>query len=383
MRVLLPEGGSRQVLPMAKALRELGAFVVTVQESRSDLGNVSRYPSRKYVVPGVDTDRLTAIAEYRRILRDEGVDLVIPLSDFSADVFSEMREELESGGKLRIAVPRREVFAKAFDKLETMRVCMENGIPCPLTLGEVFSIDDVPEDLKYPVVVKPRSASGSIGFHCAQNRDELGRQIAKTLNDGLGNVLVQEFIPQTGRQYNAHFVIDSNHEVKTAVLAEKCRWFPLDGGASTLCRTIHNGKILDVCAKLLGLIGWVGYCDLDLMEDPRDGSVRIIEINARISANVKLCFAAGVDVAKQLLQLYFGDSVDSCLGYRDDVRLRCLHTDLLWFLKSPNRFRSKPSWFSSARTTDQIFSWSDLPVFFSFSAQALRKYRSEMRKRER
>ena len=129
------------------------------------------------------------------------------------------------------------------------------------------------------------------------------------------------------------------------------------------------------------MMGWVGYCDIDLMEDPRDGSVKVIEINARISANVKLCFKAGVNVALQILQLANKQPVSEFLIYKDDVRMRCIHTDLLWFLKSKKRFVTKPCWFSPIRTSDQIFDCADPLPFVSFSIQAV--YKREMKKRAR
>ena len=382
-KVLLPEGSSRQVLPMAKGFKELGCVVTTVQEKKSDLGSVTRYADQKIVIDGIDSDLEVASKEYKRLIEREHFDLVVPLSDFSAGIFSELKEHAETVLGTKVATNERKVFMDAFDKLNTMKICMAHDIPCPYTIDEVFSIDDVPVDLPYPAIIKPRSACGSIGLHIAQNRDELAKYIEQSRTDGLGNILVQEFIPQSGKQYNGHFVLDADHNVKTAIIAEKCRWFPIDGGASTLCRTIYNEHILSICAKLLKTIGWVGYCDIDLMEDPRDGSIRVIEINARISANVKLCFESGANIAKQLLQLYTGEAVDECLEYSEDVRLRCMHTDLLWFLKSPKRFHTDPNWFSSRNTTDQIFSWKDLPVFFTFSFQGLFKYKKEMKKRER
>lgn len=381
--VLLTEGESRQTLPMAKAFQELGCTVITVQEKKSDLGNVTRYADKKYVIPEVNSSREKFIKEHGRIIRNEHIDLIVPLSDFSAGILAQMKSEVEAKFKTKIASNDLPVFMKAYDKLNTMKACSEYDIPCPYTVDAVFTIDDVPLDLKYPVISKPRSASGSVGLHFAGSRAELAQHIDRSKAEGLGDILVQEFIPQTGKQYNAHFLFDDSGEARTAILTEKCRWFPVDGGASTLCRTIHDGSILEICAKLLKKIGWIGYCDLDLMEDPRDGSVKVIEINARISANVKICFAAGVNIAEQLLQLYFGEKVASCLEYKDDIRLRCMHTDLLWLLKSPNRFKSEPSWFSVDHTTDQIFSWSDLPVFFAFSFQALKKYHKEMEKRKR
>ena len=383
LRVLLPEGSSRQVLPMAKGFKELGCTVTTVQEKSSDLGSVTRYADQKIVIEGIDSNLELASKEYQKLIEQEHFDLVIPLSDFSAGIFSELKEYAETVLGTKVATNERKVFMDAFDKLNTMKICMKNNLSCPYTLDEVHSIADVPENMPYPVILKPRSACGSIGLHLAKNRAELNRFIQQSKEEGLGDILIQEFIPQNGRQYNGHFVLDADHNVKTAIIAEKCRWFPVDGGASTLCRTIHNQHILEICTKLLKTIGWVGYCDIDLMEDPRDGSVRIIEINARISANVKLCFAAGANIAKQLMQLYTGKPVDSCLDYKDDIRLRCVHTDFLWFVKSPHRFHTDPNWFSWKNTTDQIFSWKDLPVFFTFSLDGLLKYRREMEKRKR
>lgn len=382
-KVLLPEASGRQVLPMAQAFKKLGCEVHTVQEKKSDLGYSSRYPKKKYVVKGVDSSKKTAEEFYENLICQEKFDLIVPLSDFSASIFAEYKENYEQSSSGKIAVNEKSVFIKAFDKYKTMKICMENNIPCPYTLDDVSSAEDIDENIKYPVVVKPKSACGSIGFHIAHNREELLIYIEKCKKDNLGEILVQEFIPQNGKQYNAHFVMDKNHNVKTKLIAQKCRWFPIDGGASTLCRTMHDERISQICEKLLKTIGWVGYCDIDLMEDPRDGSVRVIEINARISANVKICFAAGIDIAKQLLQLYSGDVVQAFLDYKDDIRLRCMHTDLLWLIKSPDRFQTTPSWFSLKNTYDQIWSIKDPWPFFTFSVQSLLKYKREMKKRER
>lgn len=382
LKVLLPESSGRQVLPMAKAFKKLGCHVTTVQGKKSDLGNVTRFADKKIVVKGVDDDLSVAETFYSDLVKNEHFDVVVPLSDFSAGIFAKLKADVEKQGTY-IATNDYPVFMQAFDKLNTMNVCMANGIPCPFTLDEVNGIEDVPQDVMYPVLLKPRSSCGSIGLHIANNREELAKYIEQVHGENLGNVLVQEFIPQNGKQYNAHFVLDENHQVKTAVLTEKCRWFPLDGGASTCCKTIHNEQILETCSRMLKIMGWVGYCDIDLMEDPRDGVVKVIEINARISANVKLCYAVGIDIAKQILELATDKSVTAYGQYKEDTRMRCLHTDLLWFLKSPNRFRTTPNWFSVVRTTDQIFDLFDPKPFITFSIQAVLKYKREMKKRAR
>ena len=382
-KILLCESSSRQVLPMAKAFAKLGFDVVTVQGKRSDLGAITRYASKKIVVQGVDDDYDTAYSFYKSILEQGEYDLAVPLSDFSAGILAGLKKEIEEKTKTKIATNDEYIFSLASDKLNTMKVCMENGIPCPHTFDEISSYNDIPESVSYPLLIKPRISCGSIGLHIADNRDELKKYIEKSKNEANGEILVQEFIPQTGKQYNGHFFIDENGEAKMALISQKCRWFPLDGGAATMCVTLHHEHIQNMCLRLLNIIGWRGYCDIDMMEDPRDGSIRIIEINARISANVKLCFAAGIDVARLLAELYLGNGVSNCLEYPDNICLRCIHTDLLWFIKSPERFSSKPSWFKIKNTKDQIFSFTDPVPFITFSVSSLFKYKKEMKKRER
>lgn len=328
----------------------------------------------------IDDDEITAFDTFDNLIKSGKYDIIIPLSDFSANLLAQKKEYYENQYKVKIATNDINTFNKAYDKLQTMKICMDNNIPCPITLPEVFNINDVPLDIAYPLVVKPRSACGSIGFHIVYRRIELQKHLD---NAKLGPLLVQEFIPQNGKQYNVHLFFDKNSELKSGVVTEKCRWFPIDGGSSTLCKTINRQDILNECVKLLKILKWVGYCDVDLLEDPRDGMIKIIEINARISANVKICFLSGVDISKQLLELYSGQEVTEFLDYKKNVCLRCIHTDFLWFIKSKNRFKTKPSWFRIYKTYDQIFSLDDPFPFLSYSIQSVFKYKKEMKKRER
>ena len=378
-RVLLMEASSRQVLPMARAFYAKGYDITTVCEHKSDLGNVTRFKHRCYVVKNIDSDYKTAERVYDEIVTQNEFDIIVPLSDFSAEIAANHKNDWTKKG-CYVAVNDLDTFMLAFDKLNTMRICMENNIPCPFTILAEKEDDIDFDSIKYPVVVKPRSACGSIGFHIAEDEKQL-RVLIKDNSHGL--LLIQEYIPQTGRQFNAHFVLDEQSNVKTAICTQKCRWFPIDGGASTLCRTVDNDYILFICEKLLKTIGWIGYCDLDLMEDPRDGSIRIIEINARISANVKICFLGGANIVQQIIELSENEELTAYVDYRKDVRLRCIHTDFLWFLKSKKRMTADPCWFSSVRTKDQIFSLDDVLPFFSFSITSVLKYKSEMKKRKR
>lgn len=381
VKVLLLEGFARQIMPLMQALHNLGCDVTTYNTSKLDLGYASRYPHKKIIAPWNRNDESESLQALIEVLKKDKYDIVIPLTDFSATLLSKNKDELKQYAA--IAVNDWEVFRKASDKQSTMIACMENGIPCPQTLVDVEEIDDIlNSQLNYPFVLKPRTGYGSIGFHCIHNEDQV-RSIFDNSVKTHGKMLVQEYIPQTDIQYKAELFIDKNGVIKSACVFDKTRWYPIDGGSTCCSATVYRPDIVESSTKLLSAINWRGYGDIDFIQDPRDGIAKVMEINPRITASVKVCFDAGVDFARQIIEHETGREVTEYLDYKPDCRLRYMHTDLLWFIQSPERFKSNPSWFSFSRTTDQIFSIRDPWPWFTYSVQAVMKLVPEMKRRKR
>lgn len=373
------EGNARQVLPMAKALRRLGHKVTTVNSSAWDFGNTSRYPDRKVRVDVDWKDEDATLGRLKQHLDTTRYDLIIPMNDDAAIMMSRHKAELL--GYADVAVNDWPVFGIAMDKTRTMEVCMQNGIPCPKTVGDLDTYLKKEKEFKFPLVVKPRTGCGAVGFHVSDDRDDLIRYY-KAASAKYGACLIQEYIPQTDLQYKCEVYIDRQGEVKSHVVFAKVRWYPVEGGSSTLNRTVDRPDIVDSCVRLLKAIGWRGYADIDLIQDPRDNTAKIIEINPRITGSVKICFKAGVDFARQIVEDHLQQPVTEMLEYRKDVYLRYLQKDILWFVKSPNRFSSRPSWFSFRDSTDQIFDLSDPLPFLVSCVDALPKLIKDRQKRK-
>ena len=381
IRVLLLEGFARQNMPMIEALHKLGCHITTYNSSKLDIGYASRYPNKKLLRFWDREDEEKTYNALLEVLQEEHYDVVIPMTDFSAMILAKHKEEVSKFAAP--AVNDLDIFMMAADKVKTMKACMNNGVPCPYTLNEVETIDDILRTgIEYPFIIKPRTGYGSIGFHLINDEAEL-REVFDKTKKNCGPMLVQEYIPQTDIQYKCEVFIDSNGAVKSAVVFDKTRWYPIDGGSTCCSATVDRPDIVESSVKLLQAIGWKGYGDVDLIQDPRDGVAKIMEINPRITASVKVCFKAGVDFARQIVELETGREVTEYKKYKLDCRLRYMHTDLLWFLKSPNRFKAKPSWFSWRRTSDQIWSWGDLWPWFTYTIQGLAKYKKESQKRKR
>lgn len=377
-KVLLIEGRARQVLPLAKSMCELGVEVTTYNGSKLDPGYASRYPHRKLLSFFDIKEPEKSFEALKMELGKYHYDMVIPMNDDIAIQLSKHKKELES--LTTPIVEDWDTFQYACDKLKTMRVCMDNNIPCPKTF---ISLDDFLAEetmVHYPFVVKPRTGCAAVGFHTSDNKEDLVDYYTKA-EKKYGPMLIQEYIPQTDIQYKCEMYVDRKGVLKASCVFAKNRWYPVDGGSSTLNTTVDRPDIIESCRHLLEVIGWKGYADIDLIQDPRDGVAKVMEINPRITGSVKICYAAGVNFSKLILQDFRDEEVEEAFNTNFGLQMRYMHTDVLWFLKSKDRFRCKPSWFNFKNCVHQIFSWDDPWPSIAFTFQGFGKLLKDKKKR--
>lgn len=378
VKVLLIEGRARQVLPLAKSMRELGVEVTTYNGSTLDPGYASRYPHRKLMAFFNAKEPEKSFEALKAELEKYHYDMVVPMNDDIAIQLSKHKKELEQ--LTTPIVEDWETFQFACDKLKTMQVCMENSIPCPKTFTSMEDFLDSEASVSYPLVVKPRTGCAAVGFHASDNKEDVIDYFSKA-EKKYGPMLIQEYIPQTDLQYKCEMYVDRKGTLKAACVFAKNRWYPIDGGSSTLNTTVDRPDIIESCKILLEKIGWKGYADIDLIQDPRDGVAKVMEINPRITGSVKICYAAGVNFSKLMLQDFRKESVDEAFNTNYGLQLRYLHTDVLWLLKSRDRFRCKPSWFNFKNCVHQIFSWDDPWPSVTFTLQGFTKLLKDKKKR--
>ena len=378
-KILVLDGYGRQTPIVLQQLHDEGCVITTLNCSKYDCGYSSKYPADRLVYPETRHDREKLKEVLDREILSGKYDFVFPMLEPATEVLLANREEYDKYTTIMCAP--FESFIQACDKQKTMTACMKNGIPCPVTKTDEESIDKFIEKVGFPVVIKPRKGSGSVGFHILKNREELDN-ILKTVS--IEDSVLQEFVPQTGRQYLVYMIYDGQHHCKAQIVAEKVRWYPLDGGTASFMQSVDRPDIIKNSVSLLDSIDWVGVAHIDLIEDPRSGVVKIMEINGRMPASIKIFAPAKVPFVRQLLDCYSGQPVeDYRANEKAGYRIRYMQTDFLWLLKSPDRFRSKPSWFNFTHAQDMIFSFRDPKPFFSYSISHIRSYKEDMEKRKR
>ena len=368
-RILILEGYARQSLPYMRAFKELGLDVTIYCNSKMNCGYVSRFPDHRVLGICKNTRYKETEASVIELVKSGRYDIVFPLVDFSAEILAHNKAELSRYAY--ICTNDEDVFARSQDKLEVMRVCMENGLPCPKTLFGVTTVEDVVDSgIDFPVAIKPRVGFGARGFKMLSSPEELKEYVIQHRID-LSDMVVQEYLPQGSLNASDNIFVDRNGVLQSAFTYASYRYYPLQGGTGTLSETINRSDIHENSAKLAGLLGIRGCNGVDYMIDPRDGRAKIIEINPRVLACSRIGFAAGVNQAQQVLEDAFADAVTPMFSYREGIRVRMSQIDVLWFIKSPDRFKTKPFWFSQKNTIDQTFSWDDPLPWFAFLAHGL------------
>jgi D-aspartate ligase len=342
-RVLVMDGRIQSCLPVIKALCLAGHHVTIAESDPFCVGYFSRYPHRRirHRDPRVDPEGF--LADLKSYLATGEYDVLIPILDVTAELVSQHKEDLARF--VHIPLVDYPIFMRARDKSQTMRIAQSQGLPIPKTyFPDETAIAAIAETVEYPVLIKPNISVGARGLTKVQDGREL-KELYPLVVARYGPCTIQEFIPQTGLQYKAQLFLDRSGEVKAAVVYSKIRHFPLEGGVSTLNCTVAREDIAALGKQLLHAMEWYSYADIDLISDPRDGQIKIMEVNPRITGSVKICFEAGVDFAKMLVALAMGSEVESVSGYQAGMYLRHPGLDLIWFWKSRNRFKADPNWF--------------------------------------
>jgi len=376
LRILLLDQG-RQSLPFLKSFYKTGHEVIIVCNTRLSEGYFSRYPSKRLLWPSYVKDRKSFEQELIKYLKSKEVDVTISVGDISSDILSRNKAEIVK--YTHITSPDYKVFLKAADKLNLMEHCMTNNLPCPKT----YELDEdiigrIGELLKYPVIVKPTRGVGAVGVVKFEDSSGLLRRY-KSLKGQYGPLIVQEYIPQEGgMQYQAEAFLDQDSTMKVCLVIQKPRFFPVRGGTSTANVTINQAEITKTTKALLEGLNWKGAADVDYILDPRDNVVKILEINPRVTAGIKIGFVAGIDFADLHLKLALGEEVPPVDEYKLGVYCRNFFLEILWFFYSDMKMKreTRPSFykFFGKNVVDQLFSLDDPLAALGFFLNMIRKY---------
>ena len=241
--------------------------------------------------PGFARDLLARCAELR-------ADVVIPTVDAELLPLAAARPAFARAG-VALMLPPERALSLTLDKLALARACA-GAVRVPRTEPLDERLD--PGSWTYPVIVKPRTGSGSRDITAIVSADEMKAALttAPIETGPSAGYLVQEFLP--GEEYSIDVLADADGRVVAGVPRVRAR---VDSGVSVAGRTLHDPELERIGATVATAVGITFIANVQVRRD-HDGCPALLEVNPRPPGSLSLTVASGVDMPRLALDAMRG-----------------------------------------------------------------------------
>jgi len=253
---------------------------------------------RRHVVPAINS--VDYLSRIKAIIREESVQLVFSVNDLELLLFSEHRSEIETETGATLFVPPRETARVCADKWLTASFAIANGVNTPRSFLTVASACDAVtrQVARYPLIVKPRWGSGSIGLFRVEDEAELReaysactRRVEQSSLPAFGTdsaVLVQELVE--GPEYGVDVLYGRDG---AAIGYTAKRKLAMRAGETDKAVTVSPEPFKRAVGLISELLPHRGNLDCDFLE--RDGELYLLELNPRFGGGYPFTHSAGAN----------------------------------------------------------------------------------------
>ena len=281
--VLLTLGRLPKALDLARGFAGLGCRVLVAEPFRRHLAGASRHVARSIQVPPPSAGKAAYLAALDGVIRDEGVDLVVPVSEETMHV-AFLRDRLAGRARL-FTMPPEQVLA-LHDKARFIGQGRACGVAVPDThpLGTPAAAALAAGQ---DVVVKPVFSCSGRGVRM------LPRGAALPDPDPADPAIVQAFIP--GQVHSSCTIAHGGRVLATVIY----RGTVMQGTVAVAFeRVAEQPAITAWIEAFVAAVGWTGFISFDFVVDAA-GQAHGIECNPRATSGVH--FWQPLDVAGAIL----------------------------------------------------------------------------------
>jgi carbamoyl-phosphate synthase large subunit len=236
------------------------------------------------------------------------VDVLLPTVDAELRPLARARARFAAAGTGLLLAPL-EALEVILDKLALAQRCAGVvRVPKTELLGPAVD----PAALAYPVIVKPRTGSGSRGIVIVGSAAELA---------ALGHspdLIVQEYLP--GEEYSIDVLADAGGHVIASVPRLRAR---VDSGVSVAGRTVRDEELESFGRAVAEATGITYVANVQCKRDA-DGRPGLLEVNPRMPGTLGLTIASGVDMPRLALAALLGQPLPATLDFRERAVVRFL-----------------------------------------------------------
>jgi carbamoyl-phosphate synthase large subunit len=231
------------------------------------------------------------------LVAEHDVRLIVPLTDLDQVLLARSRDELAPALPL---VPEPEVCETIGDKYRAHVFFEQHGIPTPRS----WLPGEVPDDARWPLLVKVREGFGSRHIYRAHDPAEL--------DFFLGYTSVESFVQECcrGEEFSVDVLCDLESRCLNAIPRTMIQ---SKGGESIKGATIADEELIRHAQRVAETVGIVGPANVQCFREP-DGSLPVTDVNPRFGGGFPLPLAAGSGYPELALQLARGERPEPRVG---------------------------------------------------------------------
>lgn len=272
---------------------------------------------KSFVLPLVN--QANYFDELLQLCQQNQVKLLISLNDLELPLLARHYDRFLKVGTLPL-ISSIEVIDICFDKWKTFKFLMEHRIPTAKTYLSLAEAKDALQrgEIHFPVVVKPRWGSASIGIEFPEDDEELElsyqlvkKRISRSILAEVSAdspdhcVLIQERL--TGQEFGLDVVNDLNASYVTTLARMK---LAMRAGETDRAITVEDQELSNLGAMLGKTLGHLGNLDCDVLMGSE--GFCILEMNPRFGGGYPFSHMAGANLPAALIAWANGMQADEC-----------------------------------------------------------------------
>lgn len=378
--VLVTDAGLRTALFVIRCLGRHGVRITAVERAMpngENLGGLSRYVHRRVTVP----DNMTDPAAFADALLDlaPGHDVLLPMGMHAIEPVARRLGEFQQ--RIAVALAPWDTIARADSTPQLLDIARSIGVPVPAQwrIADYATLDALAKAVRYPAFVKIGLEAGlapEARYAIARAPGDLIAAIVR-LRRYNPDLIIQELIEGDGVGFEALY--DFDHRLVAAFAHRRLRQFPLTGGPSTYCESVHDLRAAEYGTRLLDHLQWTGLAMVEFKIDNRTGTPVLMEINPRPWGSMQLAVRAGVEFPWLWYELARQGKLAAQTAWPAGVRLRYVVNDLQ---AAVAEWRASRSWRMRAaiatslldpRVHEGVLSVSDARPSYAYLSKAIHR----------
>ena len=254
------------------------------------------------------------------ICKKENIKAVMTLIDPEIEVLSSNRDRFLAEGILPLC-PNKESANLCFDKFKMFEYLLGKGIRTVLTYSNFDSFEKGLQkgEISFPVFLKPRTGSGSVGIHKVHNIEDLKSYVRENQYD----YIIQEFME--GKDCDADVYVDFYSQKAVAAFSKRKIETRIGGASKTI--SFKDEKLFRFIEEIVSVFDFYGPLDMDFFY--KNGEYYLSEINPRFGGAYIHAYGANVDFMKLIMNNIKGETNTSIMGAYEEGVLMLMYDDIV------------------------------------------------------